>query len=429
MDKYKVLLVDDEEEAIEAIRLKLEWETLGFEVIGSANNGVKALELVERLQPDVVITDIKMPYMDGLELARALNEDYQNIHIIIFTGFDEFEYAKEAVHLEIEEYMLKPINSQELSECLKRLKKTLDNEREEKLNVKKLEHYFNASLPMFQTNLFISLIEGRITEADCEKFLAAYQIHMTGPLFGCAVFHTSEHHVPEGMNALLLSMSVEQEISVQSEDTKMHALFKTINLGSREEIEKAAQSEIEKLHRNAKTVSQYKLATMEMVGAFYRFCANNFIDFKDYCAEVENPYEKVPEMDESTLKGWLVNSAVAISEELKNARNTTSRRIVEEAKGIVRDRYMQPDLSLDTVCSELGVSNSYFSSLFKKETGKTFISWLTDYRMDHAADLMLETNEKSYKIAERVGYQDANYFSYVFKKRFGMSPSKYRTEH
>ena len=384
MDKYKVLLVDDEEEAIEAIRLKLEWETLGFEVIGSANNGVKALELVERLQPDVVITDIKMPYMDGLELARALNEDYQNIHIIIFTGFDEFEYAKEAVHLEIEEYMLKPINSQELSECLKRLKKTLDNEREEKLNVKKLEHYFNASLPMFQTNLFISLIEGRITEADCEKFLAAYQIHMTGPLFGCAVFHTSEHHVPEGMNALLLSMSVEQEIreriaekwksqmftylgntvlvmelnseeeavaftddcdrfcrwayrvmgavvtagigracdslftinqsyagareavsyrvlygtqrainigeiapteqeiSVQSEDTKMHALFKTINLGSREEIEKAAQSEIEKLHRNAKTVSQYKLATMEMVGAFYRFCANNFIDFKDY---------------------------------------------------------------------------------------------------------------------------------------------------
>ena len=72
----------------------------------------------------------------------------------------------------------------------------------------------------------------------------------------------------------------EQEISVQSEDTKMHALFKTINLGSREEIEKAAQSEIEKLHRNAKTVSQYKLATMEMVGAFYRFCANNFMTLK-----------------------------------------------------------------------------------------------------------------------------------------------------
>lgn len=107
-----------------------------------------------------------------------------------------------------------------------------------------------------------------------------------------------------------------------------------------------------------------------MVGAFYRFCANNFIDFKDYCAEVENPYEKVPEMDESTLKGWIVNSAVAISEELKNARNTTSRRIVEEAKGIVRDRYMQPELSLDTVCSELGVSNSYFHHFLEKKREK-----------------------------------------------------------
>ena len=161
---------------------------------------------------------------------------------------------------------------------------------------------------------------------------------------------------------------------------------------------------------------------MEMVGAFYRFCANNFIDFKDYCAEVENPYEKVPEMDESTLKGWLVNSAVAISEELKMQEIRLQDVSWKRQKNCERPVYAA-DLSLDTVCSELGVSNSYFFITFKKETGKTFISWLTDYRMDHAADLMLETNEKSYKIAERVGYQDANYFSYVFKKRFGMSPS------
>lgn len=212
MDKYKVLLVDDEEEVIDVIEHKIHWDMLGFEVVGSANNGVKALELSERLQPDVVITDIKMPYMDGLELSRRLNNEYPNIHIIIFTGFDEFEYAKEAVHLEIEEYMLKPINALELSDCLKRLKNTLDIEREEKLNVKKLENYFNDSLPMLQMNLFISLIEGRVKESDYEKFLSAYQINMRGPYYCCAIFHTSEHHVPEGMNPLLLSMSVEREI-------------------------------------------------------------------------------------------------------------------------------------------------------------------------------------------------------------------------
>ena len=91
MDKYKVILVDDEEEVIDVIERKIHWDMLGFDVVGSANNGVKALELVEKLQPDVVITDIKMPYMDGLELSSRLNNDYQNIHIIICTGFDEFE--------------------------------------------------------------------------------------------------------------------------------------------------------------------------------------------------------------------------------------------------------------------------------------------------------------------------------------------------
>lgn len=531
MDNYKVVLVDDEVEVIDAIEQRIHWDILGFEVVGSATNGVKALELVEKQQPDVVITDIKMPYMDGLELARRLNKEYQNIHIIIFTGFDEFEYAKEAVHLEVEEYMLKPINALELTECMKRLKKTLDKEREERLNVTKLENYLKDSLPVLQTNLFVSLIEGRVNEEYCEKFLNAYQIDIKGPYYCCAIFHTSEHHVPDGMNPLLLAMSVEheikdrlapewknhmftylgnalmiieleteemvvaftdawdrfckwayrvmgavvtagigrvcdnlisinssydgareavsyrvlygtsrainigeiapkeQEILIQPEDTKMHDLFKAIHLGVPETLEQSVRKEVEKLHNNAQTVSQYNLAIMEMVGAFYRFCANNFIDFNEFCGNVGNPYERVPEMDESTLTAWMIDSAKAISEELKNARNSTSRRMVTDAQNLVHDRYMEPNLSLDTVCSALGVSNSYFSSVFKKETGKAFVTYLTDYRMDHAAELILETNEKSYQIAERVGYLDANYFSYVFKKRFGVSPSKYRTEH
>ncbi len=97
---------------------------------------MKALELVEKLQPDVVLTDIKMPYMDGLELARKLNQDYPNIYIMLCTGFDEFEYAKEAVHLEIKEYMLKPVNATELSESLTNLKTYAGLGTEEKLNVK-----------------------------------------------------------------------------------------------------------------------------------------------------------------------------------------------------------------------------------------------------------------------------------------------------
>ena len=157
MTTYKVLLVDDEEEVRNAIEQRINWEELGFEVIGKAQNGVKAMEIAEKLQPDVVITDIKMPYMNGLELARNLKEENPGVRILILTGFDEFEYAKEAVHLEIEEYILKPINANELSECLKRLKNVLDKEREEKLNVRKLEQYYTDSLPVLKQISFVLL--------------------------------------------------------------------------------------------------------------------------------------------------------------------------------------------------------------------------------------------------------------------------------
>ena len=528
MERYKVILVDDEAEVIDMIEKKIHWNDLGFEVAGSATNGVKALELVEKLQPDVVLTDIKMPYMDGLELSRRLNREYPNIYIMLCTGFDEFEYAKEAVHLEIKEYMLKPVNATELSESLTNLKHTLDREREEKLNVKKLNDYFQEVLPKLQSNFFISLIEGRVEKHDYERFLQAYQVDMKGPLFGCVIFHTSENHVPEGMNPLLLSMSVEREIKqrlkdqwncrefiymgntllileldaedkitqitdacdrfcrwayrimgavvtagigtvcdslyeislsyerareavsyrvlygtkrainigeivpkeqikpVQSEESRMQTLFRAIRIGDSAEIERAAHGEMEKLHKNTETMSQYNLATMEIVSGFFKFCTDNSLDFNKISGNMQNIYEKVSQMDESSLTAWIVQMSETISEKLKCARNSSARRLIVEAQNIVQERYMEADISLDEVCAVLGVSNSYFSSVFKKEAGKSFISYLTDYRMDIAAEMILNTDEKSYTIAEKVGYLDANYFSYVFKKKFGVSPSKYR---
>lgn len=128
MDRYTLLLVDDEEEVIQIIMKKIAWEEIGFSVIGHANNGVKALEVVEEYQPDVMITDIKMPYMDGMELAKQVKAEYPDTKILFFTGFDEFEYAREAIHLEAEEYILKPLNAIELTEIFKRLKTKLDQE-------------------------------------------------------------------------------------------------------------------------------------------------------------------------------------------------------------------------------------------------------------------------------------------------------------
>ena len=140
MDKYTILLVDDEEEVIQAIIRKINWEELGFSVVGYADNGIKALEMIEESQPDVVMTDIKMPYMDGMELCSHIRREYPAMKIVLFTGFDEFEYAKEAVHLEVEEYILKPVNSVELINIFTKLKIKLDQEISERRSMEKLEH-------------------------------------------------------------------------------------------------------------------------------------------------------------------------------------------------------------------------------------------------------------------------------------------------
>ena len=121
MNQYTVLLVDDEEEVFQVIMKKLDWESMGFSIAGYARNGVEALEMAEELQPDVVMTDIKMPYMDGLTLCKKLKELYQKVKVIIFSGFDEFEYAKEAIKIEAEEYILKPIEREKITEILKKL--------------------------------------------------------------------------------------------------------------------------------------------------------------------------------------------------------------------------------------------------------------------------------------------------------------------
>ena len=104
----------------------------------------------------------------------------------------------------------------------------------------------------------------------------------------------------------------------------------------------------------------------------------------------------------------------------------TTKKLAEDAKQYIADHYSDSSLSVDEICSHLGVGTSYFSSVFKKETGVSFVTYLTDVRMNEAQRLLDTTDEKSYIIAGMVGYEEPNYFSYVFKKHFGISPSKYR---
>ena len=208
MKKYSVLLVDDEEDVVKAIMQKIDWDGLGYSLLGYAKNGLEALEIAEEKQVDVVLTDIKMPYMDGLTLSHKLKELYPSIKIVIFSGFDEFEYAKEAIRLEAEEYVLKPVDSGELSRIFRTVHERLDKEFDEKQNINHLKNYYLESLPILQESFYTSLIEGNVRQEDLTRAMLDYQIDLTGKFYAVVILHNSISLSPEGINPVLISMSI-----------------------------------------------------------------------------------------------------------------------------------------------------------------------------------------------------------------------------
>jgi two-component system response regulator YesN len=128
---YKVFLVEDEIVAREGIRDNVDWKSAGFEFSGEAPDGEIALPMIEAVRPDVIITDIKMPFMDGLQLSKIIREHMPRSKIIILSGHDEFEYAQAAVKIGVTEYLLKPVSSQDIQGSLQKLAAQLDQERKE----------------------------------------------------------------------------------------------------------------------------------------------------------------------------------------------------------------------------------------------------------------------------------------------------------
>lgn len=166
---------------------------------------------------------------------------------------------------------------------------------------------------------------------------------------------------------------------------------------------------------------------MELLAEIFRFLNNNHIEVQDIFGSDNDIYNQALQLDSTeALKDWLIQKCVRMQSFVTNERQDTTKSFVTKAVEYVKDNFADKELSVDTVCSFLNVSAAYFSTVFKKETGKTFINYLTDYRMEQAVELLLSRDEKTYVIAEKVGYSDPNYFSYVFKKQFGMSPSKYK---
>ncbi|WP_270563071.1 response regulator [Clostridium beijerinckii] len=536
MNLYRIMIVDDEEEIRLGIIKKIDWEANGFIVVGDAENGQDALEKAEKLQPDVIMTDIKMPFMDGLELGKKLLELMPSTKIIVFSGCDDFEYAHKAIKINVVEYVLKPINSAELIEVLVRLKEQLDREYNEKRNLETLYKHYIKSLPVIREQFLVGAIEGRINEEQWHEQMEELGIdfkykHLTvgiiqadgtlsfeenlnnfsgqkesaltpisikkivdenmgkyckfisfiysGMVIVMGNFEKKEDILLfiKGINEVckvykrIMSLTIsagigyvysnpsqirfsyrtaqnaldyrfilgagkaiyiddvepDNSIQLQLDEREERAMLNAIKISSENEISEAIDSLFKKTEDLLLPFNQYRIYLMEIMTSLLKLVQTYAFDIEEIFGENFNAYSYLESFNSiHEVKKWIIEKAIRINSYIKRERINSSMMLIEKAKQYIKENYSDYDVSVEKLCSKLHVSPTYFSTMFKKETGTSFVNYLTATRLEEAVKLLNTTDDKTYMIAEKVGYPEANYFSYVFKKQFGVSPSKYR---
>ena len=540
----KIFLAEDEVVVRETIKRMIPWEELGFELVGEAADGEMALPLLIRQQPDLLITDIKMPFMDGLTLARLAKKEIPGLKVVILSGYDDFNYAKQAIGIGVEDYLLKPITKNALIERLSEIRSRYEHEKTQKEYYEKFQREMHAYEKNSSRDFFEALVGGSMDMMEVYKRAEKLGLDI----------------VAEAYNVLIFTMNCDEDFSGQRDEYSSweteslellenffagHSsamLFRSnifsygvLLKGQRETIEentRACVDEIRKIlsrqdgrrewflavgqsverlsqiqksyHTASRAFSQRylydenilyydEMETMEHPGGqaetednaylqkvdvnalnpaiLQKFLSNglqeeteNFV--KDYFYAIgQEPMESLVfrnyvilnvrfsvisfikglgcdtnEMESADTEevlaesGKNMESAIAYAKKMisqaieirdQNSGNK-NRSILKTAVDFIDSHYMDEEISLNTVANVANVSSNHFSALFSQNMGQTFIEYLTTLRMNKAKELLRCTGMRSSEIAGEIGYKDAHYFSYLFKKTQGMTPSDYR---
>ena len=540
----KIFLAEDEVVVRETIKRMIPWEELGFELVGEAADGEMALPLLIRQQPDLLITDIKMPFMDGLTLARLAKKEIPGLKVVILSGYDDFNYAKQAIGIGVEDYLLNPITKNALIERLSEIRSRYEHEKTQKEYYEKFQREMQAYEKNSSRDFFEALVGGSMDMMEVYKRAEKLGLDI----------------VAEAYNVLIFTMNCDEDFSGQRDEYSSweaeslellenffagHSsamLFRSnifsygvLLKGQRETIEentRACVDEIRKIlsrqdgrrewflavgqsverlsqiqksyHTASRAFSQRylydenilyydEMETMEHPGGqaetednaylqkvdvnalnpaiLQKFLSNglqeeteNFV--KDYFYAIgQEPMESLVfrnyvilnvrfsvisfikglgcdtnEMESADTEevlaesGKNMESAIAYAKKMisqaieirdQNSGNK-NRSILKTAVDFIDSHYMDEEISLNTVANVANVSSNHFSALFSQNMGQTFIEYLTSLRMNKAKELLRCTGMRSSEIAGEIGYKDAHYFSYLFKKTQGMTPSDYR---
>lgn len=373
----KIFLVEDEFVVREGIKKNVDWAGHGYDFIGEAGDGELALPLIRAGKPDIVITDIRMPFMDGLELSRRIKAEFPETEIIILSGYAEFEYAKEGLKIGVSEYLTKPINSEDLLHAVDVIAAQIVE--------KKKNRGVNEKLAEVQNDLV-----GRIKEMYSD-------IGLKSDDFDAAAID------PKSVNM-----------------AGVEAFLKTGKLAD-------ADSFVEK-YLNDLNGSEDSFIFRQYISLGLYFAASSFVE------DLGLNKNEIPALD---LKSGVLNSTESTKEYLSSVfksaisgRDRVARgrygSLLDDAVSYISEHYGDSSLSLNTVADAVNVTPNYLSNLFSQQSGKNFVKYITDLRIEKAKELLLCTSKKSSEICEEVGYDDPHYFSSIFKKTTGMTPTQFR---
>ena len=538
MNEIKVFLVEDEMVIRRGIKNSIDWEKEGYIFCGEASDGELAYPMIIKEKPDILITDIRMPFMDGLELCKLVKKELPNIKILILSGYDEFDYAKEAIRLGVTEYLLKPISSGKLLEALNWVSESIRREKEDKDLVRKYMEEMRENTEHEKQKFFEQMIAGNLSMADALETGKKYEMNLSAGMYNLLLFRFTLGEENRKSGELLgeaeyaiekLTERLEYVFEFQRGVEGWAFLLMADNEEQMSERVKELSKDLEEIMKNYSTIAYFggigqpvaRLRELEesfreaerALAARFTMELNRIISVEDIrmaqnvdtlddieitsFGEIEKTrtmLEKflnngaedeidefvdvyINELPEENLKSVLMRQYIimdayivmmsfcekiegiegemqAQSEELKNSmktiqtleeiknyirmllkkiigvRDTISGRrysdIIEIAKDQIRKTYMSDEIFLNTIAAEVGMSPSYFSSIFSKEMGKTFVEYLTEIRMDRAKELLMCSSMKISEIGYEVGYKDPHYFSYIFKKTQNCTPKEFR---
>lgn len=532
----KILIVDDEFYFREALKISLPWEELGFQICGEAKNGRDALEKVKTLNPDIVLVDINMPIMGGLEFVQCINELKVNVKIVILTGYSEFNYAKQAVQLGVNNYLLKPINEDEMANTLKQLKRLIESEMDRKIQFDMLKEQVQENLPILKDKLLNELLlrsSTLIEQKVIEKFkylnidivsehyqVAAIELdneadfnwneedkqlwrfavsnivwEIFNEIFKLEVFNDNSEKIcvilgyadsyndkinfnlNEMFNKLkyIVEKHFHFTITIGLGNTKenlkdisssykeaVFALKNNIVFGNNKVIMYSGITDFD-LTKNIDII-EYRnqlLMDMRMSNSFdvTKTLNKMFKEIKDrginheflfvICIEtISICFEFIAEAG-CNLTDILHDNQLNIITKIQTIKNliemekyinkiflevinsieknkiSKNRKLIEGIKEYINENYHNEELNIAGISNHFYINYSYLCYLFKREAGTTINEYIIEVRLNRAKALFDKGNVLVSDVSTKVGYSDANYFGKCFKKRYGISPSKY----